>query len=131
MGLQGERMVRIVVTASSTDLEAPVSPVFGRCPVYVFVDTETMHFEAVGNPELDALRGIGFATAEFVVERGARAVMTGHVGPNAFRVFQSSGVPVYLSAGGTVREAVRAYKAGLLQPVQGADVPTHCGTDKG
>jgi predicted Fe-Mo cluster-binding NifX family protein len=109
--------VKIVVTANGIDLDAPASSVFGRCPVYVFVDTETMHFEAMGNPELDTLRGAGFQAAELVVGRGAQAVMTGNVGPNAFSVFQSSGVPVYLSGRGTVVEA--------------ANVPTHSGTSGG
>ena len=123
--------MKIVVTANGTDLDAPASPVFGRCPVYVFVDTETMHFEAMKNPEFDTLRGAGFEAAEFVVKRGAQAVMTGSVGPNAFGVFQSSGVPVYLSAGGTVREAVEAYETRRLRPVEGANVPTHSGSDEG
>jgi predicted Fe-Mo cluster-binding NifX family protein len=126
-----KEQVKIVVTANGTDLDAPASPVFGRCPVYVFVDTETMHFEAIGNPERDTLRGAGFEAAEFVVERGAQAVVTGNVGPNAFSVFQSSGVPVYLSGRGTVREAVEAYETGRLQPVEGANVPTHSGTSGG
>jgi predicted Fe-Mo cluster-binding NifX family protein len=126
-----KEQVKVVVTANGTDLDTPASPVFGRCPVYVFVDTGTMCFEAVGNPELDTLRGAGFEAADFVVERGAQAVVTGNVGPNAFRVFQASGVPVYLSAGGTVREAVEAYETGRLQPVEGANVPTHSGTDEG
>ena len=42
--------MKIVVTANAGDLDAPASPVFGRCPVYVFVDTETMAFEAVPVP---------------------------------------------------------------------------------
>ena len=31
--------MKIVVTANGADLDAPASPVFGRCPTYVFVDT--------------------------------------------------------------------------------------------
>jgi predicted Fe-Mo cluster-binding NifX family protein len=123
--------VKIVLTADGTGLDAPASPVFGRCAVYVFVDTETMHFETVGNPDSDILRGAGFQAAEFVIERGAQAVMTGNVGPNAFSVLQSAGVPVYLSGRRTVREAVEAYKTGRLQPVEGANVPTHSGTSGG
>jgi predicted Fe-Mo cluster-binding NifX family protein len=55
--------VRIVVTANGADLDAPASPVFGRCPTYVFVDTETadedrpMQFEAVENPAINAAGG--------------------------------------------------------------------------
>jgi predicted Fe-Mo cluster-binding NifX family protein len=120
--------VKIVVAANGTGLEAHVSPVFGRCPDLVFVDTDTMHFEAIVNPEGTALRGTGIQAAEFVVERGAQAVVTGNVGPNAFRVLQASGVPAYLCGGGTVREAIVAYEAGQLQTAQEASVPTHSGT---
>jgi predicted Fe-Mo cluster-binding NifX family protein len=123
--------VKIVVTSSGTDLNAPASPVFGRCLVYVLVDTETMHLKALENPAIGTLRGAGFQAAEFVVGCGAQAVVTGNVGPNAFAVLQASGLPVYLSGGGTVREAVEAYKTGRLQPAEEANVPTHSGTTRG
>jgi predicted Fe-Mo cluster-binding NifX family protein len=117
----------IVVTANGTDLDAPTTLVFGRCPFYVLVDTETMHFEAMENPENSSLRGAGFHAPEFIVERGAQAVVTGNVGPNAFQVLHALGVPVYLFGGGTVRKAIEAYKAGRLQLIEGASVPTHNG----
>jgi predicted Fe-Mo cluster-binding NifX family protein len=123
--------VKVVVTANGTDLDAPISPIFGRCLAYVLVETETMRLEATANPEIDALRGAGFGAAELVVERGAQAVVTGSVGPNAFRVLRAAGVPVYLSGGGTVREAIQAYKTGRLRPVKEANLPTHSGTSEG
>ena len=98
----------IVITANGADLDAPASPVFGRCPAYVFVDTESMQFEGVENPALGTASGAGIQAAQFVIERGAQAVVTGNVGPNAFNVFQSAGVPIYLSGGGTVREMAEA-----------------------
>ena len=104
--------MKIVVTANGTDLDALTSPLFGRCPAYAFVDPEAMHLEAVENPATSTLRGAGFQAAEFVVERGAQAVITGNAGPNAFNVFQPASVPVYLFGGGTVRQAVDAYKEG-------------------
>ena len=120
--------MKIVVTANGTDLETHVSPVVGRCLELVFIDTDTMRFETVVNPEGAMLRGAGFEAAEFVVERGAQAVVTGNVGPNTFDVLRAAGVPVYLYGGGTVREAVAAYKAGQLQLLEAASVPTHSGT---
>ena len=122
--------MKIVVTANGTSLDTHVCPVFGRCTDLVFVDTDTMRFEAMVNPEGASVRGAGFQAAELVVERGAQAVVTGNVGPNAFGVLQAAGVPVYLCGGGTVREAIGAYKAGRLQSVESASVPTHNGTGK-
>ena len=119
--------MQIVVTANGSDLDAPASPVFGRCGAYLFVDTETMGYEAVENPAIGTPSGAGIQAAQFVIERGAQAVLTGNVGPNAFGVLQASGVAVYLIGEGTVRQAVTAYKAGQLQSVAGANVAAHSG----
>jgi predicted Fe-Mo cluster-binding NifX family protein len=119
--------MKIVVTSSGTTLEAQAHPAFGRCPTYLFIDTETMQFEAVENPAANATGGAGIQAAQFVVERGAQAVVTGNVGPNAFQVLQPAGVPVYLFGGGTVRQAVETYKAGELSTTGGASRPAHAG----
>ena len=123
--------MRIVITANGTDLDAATSPIFGRCRTYIFVDTETMAFEAVENPAIGAPGGAGIQAAQFVVERGAQAVVTGNTGPNAFNVLQSANVPVYLFGGGTVRDAVDAYKAGQLSVTGGASARAHAGMGSG
>ena len=123
--------MRIVVSAQADGLEAPASPVFGRCPVYVFVDTETMQVEAAPNPAMNQGGGAGIQAAQFVVERGAKAVVSGNVGPNAFGVLQSADVSVYLFSGGTVRQAVEGYKNGQLSAIGGANVQAHAGMGGG
>jgi len=119
--------MKLVVTANGTDLDAQASPIFGRCPTYIFVDTETMAFEAVENPAIGAPGGAGIQAAQFVVERGAQAVVSGNIGPNAFGVLQSAKLPVYVFRGGTVREAVEAYKSGELTVSGGASAKAHAG----
>jgi predicted Fe-Mo cluster-binding NifX family protein len=123
--------MKIAVTANGADLDAPTSPVFGRCPTYILVDTETMQYEAIANPAVSAGGGAGVQAAQFVIERGAQAVVTGNVGPNAFGVFQAGEVPVYLFKGGTVRQAVEAYKGGRLSSISGATVSAHAGMGRG
>jgi predicted Fe-Mo cluster-binding NifX family protein len=123
--------MRIVVSANGMDIDAQASPVFGRCPAYVFVDTESMMFEAVDNPALGAAGGAGIRAAQFVVERGAKAVISGNVGPNAFGVLQAASVPVYAFGSGTVRQAVEAYKVGKLAATGGATAQAHAGMRRG
>jgi predicted Fe-Mo cluster-binding NifX family protein len=119
--------MRIVVTANGDHLDAPVSPVFGRCPKYVFVDTETLALEAIENPALSSSAGAGIQAAQFVVERGARAVLTGNIGPNAADVLQGADVPVYQVFEGTVRQAAEMFRQGRLSPLGGANVASHSG----
>jgi predicted Fe-Mo cluster-binding NifX family protein len=121
----------IVITANGADLDAPASPVFGRCPAYVFVDTESMQFEGVENPAIGAASGAGIQAAQFVIERGAKAVVTGNVGPNAFSVFQSADVPIYLSGSGTVREMAEAFRTGQLQSIADSNVQAGMGMGGG
>ncbi|NLE75952.1 MAG: dinitrogenase iron-molybdenum cofactor biosynthesis protein [Chloroflexi bacterium] len=123
--------MKVVVTASGANLDAPASPVFGRCSHYVFVDSETMAFQALENPAVSAGGGAGIQAAQFVVERGAQAVITGNAGPNAFQVLQAAGVEVYLTPGGTVRQAVEAFGKGNLQAIGQANVAAHAGMGAG
>jgi predicted Fe-Mo cluster-binding NifX family protein len=124
--------MRVVVTSDGSSLDAAVSPVFGRCQTYVFVDTDTMRHEAVANPAAGAPGGAGIQAAQFIVQRGTEAIVTGNVGPNAFSVLRSAGIPVYLCSGpGTVQQAVDELKEGKLQTVSDANVPGHFGSGGG
>jgi predicted Fe-Mo cluster-binding NifX family protein len=93
----------------------------------VFVDTESMEFEAIENPAIGSPSGAGIQAAQFIVEQGAQAVVSGNVGPNAFDVLQAAGVAVYLFGGGTVGQAVQAFKAGQLPGAGAASAPAHSG----
>ena len=117
--------MRIAVSAQGDSLESPTSPVFGRCTSYVFVDSETMSFEAAPNPAMSQGGGAGIQAAQFVVNRGAQVVLTGNLGPNAFDVFAAAGVARYPVPEGTVRQAVETFKAGHLEPMDGANVVAH------
>ncbi len=124
--------MKIVVTSTGATLDAAMSPVFGRCPSYVFVDTETLEFEGLSNPAVGAAGGAGIQAAQFIAQRGVDAVVTGNVGPNAYGVLNSAGISVYLCRqGGTVRHAVESFKAGTLEQVGGSTVPGHFGTGGG
>ena len=123
--------MRIIVSAQGQSLDAPASPVFGRCPTYIMVDTETVEFQALPNPAMNQGGGAGIQAAQFVVERGAQAVLTGNLGPNAFDVLQAAGIPAYMVPEGTVRQAVTAFKARELQLMGAANVAAHAGTGGG
>jgi predicted Fe-Mo cluster-binding NifX family protein len=127
----GTGPLRIVVSAEGDNLDTPSSPVFGRCPTYIFVDTESLEFEALPNPAVSQGGGAGVQAAQFVVNQGAKAVLSGSLGPNAFDVLQAANVTGYLVEEGTVRQAVAAYKAGRLQPMGGANVAAHAGMGGG
>jgi predicted Fe-Mo cluster-binding NifX family protein len=119
--------MKIAVSSSGPGLDSMVDPRFGRCAYLVFVDTETMEFEAVANPNVSAGGGAGISTAQMVIDKGARAVVTGNVGPNAFGVLNQAGVSVYTGFTGTVKEAVEGLKAGGFNAASSPTVGGHFG----
>lgn len=123
--------MKIALTSTGPDLSAQVDPRFGRCPYFLFVDPETMKFEAVENPNVGAMGGAGIQSAQLVANKGAEAVLTGSCGPNAFQTLQAAGVKVITGVVGTVRDAIERYKSGQLRPTPAPNVPSHFGMGYG
>ena len=107
--------MKIVITSNGDNLESPISSKFGRCPVFLFLEDDADEIEAVENPALDTHGGAGIQAAQFVVDQGAEAVITGRVGPKAMDVLIAADVPIYIFQGDTPRRALEAFKAGELQ----------------
>lgn len=110
--------MKIAVSAVDGDLNAPVDLHFGRAAYFVIVDSNSLDFEAVPNPNVEADGGAGVQSAQLVLEKGARAVITGRCGPNAFRVLQAAGISIIEGVQGTVREMIQAWKNGRLIRVE-------------
>jgi len=123
--------MKIAISASNPDLSGPVDPRFGRCPYFILIDPETMKFEAVENPNISAPGGAGIQSAQFIADKGAKAVLTGSCGPNAFQTLQAAGVEVIVGVAGSVEGAVKQYKSGQLQPISQPNAPAHFGMGMG
>jgi predicted Fe-Mo cluster-binding NifX family protein len=119
--------MRIAISASQPELSSPVDPRFGRSPFIIFIDPETMEYEAVENPYVASSSGAGIQSAQLIAEKGASAVLTGSCGPNAFQTLQAAGVEVVIGITGTVEEAAKQYKTGQFRASAQPDVPSHFG----
>jgi predicted Fe-Mo cluster-binding NifX family protein len=90
------------------------------------VDTETGKSEAHDNTvNLNAAQGAGIQTGQNIANLDVDAVVTGNVGPNAFRTLSAARVKVFLAEKQTVRQAIDSFKAGKLKEVNQANVEGH------
>ena len=120
--------MKVVVTAVEPSLDANIDPRFGRCACMLVVDTDTMDFEAVENPNVTSGGGAGIQTAQMAADAGAHVVLTGNCGPNAHRTLAAAGIPIIVGCSGTVKEAVEQFKAGKLSVADQPNVASHFGT---
>lgn len=113
--------MKVAISALGPDLDSRVDEKFGRAMWFIVYDTDAAVFEAIDNAaNRNAMQGAGFGAAETVSNAGATAVITGHLGPNAFRVLESLGIEGYVGSGKTVREAIAAFEAGALEHIDSA-----------
>jgi len=119
--------MKICVSAVSNSLDSPIDPRFGRCPYFVVVDSETMRFETFPNAASDAGGGAGIQAAQTIASKGAKVLITGNVGPNAFQALSAAGIKIVTGASGTVRDAVEKYKRGELTETGAPTVRGHFG----
>ena len=118
--------MKILVTAKGKQTNDEVDPRFGRAKFFILVDSDTNETTAHDNSQnMNAAQGAGIQAAETVARLGAEAVVTGNVGPKAFRVLNTAGIKVYLCPQITVDDAVRRFKASELKEVSSANVEGH------
>jgi len=119
--------MRLIVSSQGPDMDSQVSPVFGRAPYYVLVDTEDMSSSGFENPALTQDSGAGIQAAQFVLKKDPQVILSANIGPKAFQVLSAASLPCYGISGGTVRDSVEAFGEDKLQQMGGASAASHSG----
>ena len=118
--------MKIAITAEGKELSSEIDLRFGRAKVLLVVDTDTGDFQAHDNTvNLNAAHGAGIQAGQDIANLGVEAVITGNVGPNAFKTLNAANVKVFLAEKQTVQQAIDSYKAGELKEVDQANVEGH------
>jgi len=120
--------MKICITSQGNFLEAQVDPRFGRCQYFIIVDPDTQEFEALENPNKDAMGGAGIRSGQLMTEKNVKAVLTGNIGPNAFQTLQAAGIGVIIGVSGSIKEVIEKYNKGEFKPTQGPSVDKKFGT---
>jgi len=119
--------MKIAISSSGQDMDSAIDPRFGRCAYFLIVETDDMSFEVLDNESAALGGGAGIQSAQFVISKGAKAVITGNCGPNAIKTLSAGGVKVFLRVMGSIKEAVEKYRSGSLPSVGKANVSERIG----
>jgi predicted Fe-Mo cluster-binding NifX family protein len=118
---------KICITAAGNSLDSMVDPRFGRCSFFIIVDLDTLKFEAIDNLNIDAMGGAGVQSAQLVMEKGVKTVLTGNVGPNAFQALHAAEIEIIIGISGKVKDVLDKYKQGGLKSTQSPSVASKHG----
>ncbi len=89
--------MKIALPIDEKDLTNQVSVSFGRAPYYAIYDTDTKDVEYIENTAANAKGGAGIKAAQFVVDSGAKVLITPRCGENAADVVKNAGIKMYRS----------------------------------
>ncbi|HRX57307.1 MAG TPA: NifB/NifX family molybdenum-iron cluster-binding protein [Eubacteriales bacterium] len=109
--------MKIAFSCTGTDDTARTDPRFGRCEAFAVADTETQKIAYMQNAAQSAAGGAGIAAAQQLIDAGVKGVLTGNLGPNAFRVLSEAGIKAYCIGEMSVPEALAAFMKGGLAPI--------------
>ena len=103
--------MKVAVSSTGRELDSQVDPRFGRADYLVIVETDTGSIvEVIDNTSArEAAHGAGINAASRIAEAGARAILTGRVGPKAAAVCEKAGITMVDGVSGTVQQAVSSY----------------------
>ncbi len=87
-----------------------------------------MQFEVISNMAAGSSGGAGIQAAQTIANKGAKVLVTGNIGPNAFRALSAAGIKIMTGASGTGREAIEKYKKRELNQTDAPTVGEHNST---
>ena len=119
--------MKIAVSSCDKSLASQLDPRFGRCFYFLIIETDTMKFEVFDNENAALGGGAGIQSAQLIAAKGAKAVITGHCGPNAMQTLSAAGVQVHVEQAGTVQDLVDKFKNGQLTTTTEANASAHAG----
>ncbi|PID27720.1 MAG: dinitrogenase iron-molybdenum cofactor biosynthesis protein [Candidatus Cloacimonadota bacterium] len=92
--------MKIAITALENNFdESKVDSRFGRAAGFFILDTETDHCKWLENSQnIYAEHGAGIQAAQTVINSGAEILVTGHVGPKAYKALTAGKIKIYSDA---------------------------------
>jgi len=123
---QQELGMRIAITTSGENLDAPLDRRFGRAPKFVIYYMDHGAFYIKHNePNLNTAHGAGIQAALHLCDEKVSCVITGNCGPKAYEILRAVGIAVYHCTDITVRQAIEKLKRKELDEIQKANVDAH------
>ncbi len=117
-------------------LNDQMSPRFGRCVSFTFVEVQNDEIKAVKtvpNPAANAMGGAGVQATQIIGNNGANIVIVGFLGPNASNGLNSLNIKILQSPNEamTIKEVINLYIQGKLQAINTSNVASHYGMGGG
>lgn len=114
--------MKVAVSARGSTPDSDIDERMGRAYWLMIYETKNNTWQAINNESgRNALNGAGQQTANLLINHEVKAVLTGEIGPRAFRLLNSAGIEIWLGAAGTVMDTLVSWHDGHLRKAVAAN----------
>ncbi|MFD3156658.1 NifB/NifX family molybdenum-iron cluster-binding protein [Haloimpatiens sp. FM7330] len=110
--------MKILMSAQGKNKSDLLDTWFGRCPYFQIYDNESKKIKVLENEGVTASQGAGIAAAQQVVNEKVEVVISGSIGPNAFRILDGANIKMIKAEEEKIEQIIKDYEDGKLTQVQ-------------
>lgn len=112
--------MKIAISASGKGMDSTLDMRFGRCEYFQIHDNESKEVRVVENKGQMSGGGAGIAAAQQLIDENVDVIITGNLGPNAFKLIEKSGIKTFKCNPVPVSMVLEEYNNGDLPELKEA-----------
>ena len=109
--------MKIAISANGENNESILDVRFGRCEYFQIHDTEKKEVQILENLGKSASGGAGIVAANQLIDENVNVIITGNLGPNAFKLIDVSHVKAYKCEDISITAVLEKYNNNELEEI--------------
>lgn len=115
--------MKIGISANGKNKEDLLEIHFGRCEYFQVYDLESNTSKVVENKGILASGGAGIAAANQMIDEGIDVIISGSLGPNAFKLISKAGIKSYKCDEIPIKDVLIKYSNNDLEEIKSEGKP--------
>ncbi|NEZ46698.1 diguanylate cyclase [Clostridium niameyense] len=122
--------MKIAISSKGKSMEDLLDLRFGRCEYFQIHDMDNDELKVVKNEGAMSGGGAGIVAAQQLIDEKVDVIITGKLGPNAFKLVDAANIKAYSCEGISIKSVLEKYKNKELSKLDTAG-PEHNGMGNG
>jgi len=110
--------MKIAISAKGKITDDLIDMRFGRCEYFQIHDTELKVTKILENKGELASGGAGIVAANKLIDENVDVIITGNLGPNAFKIIDASEIKAYKCDSKSIKAALDKYNNNKLEEIK-------------
>ncbi|RDY24091.1 diguanylate cyclase [Romboutsia maritimum] len=118
--------MKIAISATGKNIESLLDARFGRCEYFQIHNSESEEVIVIENKGLTCSGGAGIAAAQQLIDEDVDIIITGNLGPNAFKIIEKAKIKTYRCEDISIQSVLEQFKNNEIEEITLAG-PAHNG----